>query len=344
MKRTLGSLLTAILGAVVAAAIPYRIVEESRLVSDWARQFLDSEAESGAGEEWIYVRSGDRFAYVTASDGAPGFAAVRTAVHSADNGAFINQPASAERWALQAATGALIDTIARAGLPLIRSGHLLQYDEPSATLAVAAIPPDRTPVTIQLDERAVLVELVDRFALVAYLSGEVRAYPLDDRGDGEPSWRMRPAGPAVYAMQALSPRRVAVVSGYPNARLSTFTLHDSGVVLDWSVELDVTLDRPLQLIAAGDRSIAALPDALFISDGQTHERIAVSGLRQVCALAEGRHAVWEGSDGVTFRATGKSAAVGFDVHFAAARIAGNGSDRVVLQAGGRIISVRWIDA
>ena len=344
MKRALGSLLTAILGAVVAASIPQRIVEESRLVSDWDRPFVAPAARSGPGEEWIYVRFGDRFAYLAASDGAPGFAAIRTAVHTADNDAFINQPTSAERWALQAATGALIDTIARAGLPLIRSGHLLQYDEPSATLTVAAIPPDRTPVTMQLDERAVLVELADRFALVAYLSGEVRAYPLDDPGDGEPSWRLRPAGPAVYAIQALSPRRVALVSGYPNARLSTFTLHETGVALDWSVALDVTLDRPLQLTAAGDRSIVALPDALFVSDGRTHERIAVSDLRQVRTLVEGRHAVWEGRDGVTFRASGKAAAVGFDVHFAAARIAGHSSDRVVLQAGGRMISVRWIDA
>ena len=344
MKRGLGAPLAAVLGLVVAASIPRSIAEESRLVSDWARQFVAPGESIAAGEDWIYVRSGDRFAYVAVSDGTTGFAAIRTAVHTADNVAFINQPASAERWALQAADGTLIGTIARAGLPLIRSRHLLQYDEPGATLVVDAIPPQRMPVTIQLDERAVLVELVDRFALVAYLSGEVRAYPLGDQGDAGATWRLRPAGPVAYAIQALSPRRVALVSGYPNAHLSTFTLRDSDAVLDWSVELDATLDRPLQLIAAGDRSIVALPDALFVSDGQMHERIAVPGLGQVLTLADGRHAVWEGRDGVTVRVTGKATTVGFDLHFAAAQIAGNTSDRVVLLLGDRMISVRWIDA
>lgn len=341
MKRGLGTALAALIGLIAAASIPRTIAEESRLVSDWTRQFVVPGEPVVSGQDWVYVRSGDRFAYVAASDGAAGYAAIRAAVHTADNLTFINQPASAERWALQSADGALLGTVARYGLPLIRSGRLTQYDDRSAMLVVDAIPPGHTSTTILLDERAVLVELVEQFALVAYLSGELRAYRLG--GDGTAIASLRPAGPVPYALQALSQQQVAVVSGYPDAHLSLATLHDDALSLDWRVELAVTLDEPLQLIASGDRPIVALPDALFVSDGQTHERIAVPGLRQVSALAAGRHTVWEGRDGVSLRIAGDADAGGFDLSFAAAQIAGSTPDRVVLWAGGRLISVRWIE-
>lgn len=341
MKRGLGTTLAALIGLIAAASIPRTIAEESRLVSDWNRQFVVPGEPVVGGADWVYVRSGDRFAYVAASDGAAGYAATRAAVHTADNLTFINQPASAERWALQSADGALLGTVARNGLPLIRSGRLTQYDERGATLVVDTIPPGRVSTTILLDERAVLVELVEQVALVAYLSGELRAYRLDDGGAAIAS--LRPAGPVPYALQALSQQQVAVVSGYPEAYLSLVTLLDDTLSLDWRVELAVTLDQPLQLIASGDRPIVALPDALFVSDGQTHERIAVPGLRQVSAIAEGRHTVWEGRDGVLLRIAGNNDATGFDVAFAAAQIAGSTPERVVLWAGGRLISVQWVD-